>query len=79
MCYSTNNFSLTGIVLQYTFIRDMKIMEVGGKKTWVVLARYHPFSSKPEKDGVIRVDDFQQSCIMQSDGNVGSKGQSRWS
>ncbi len=26
--------------------------------------RYHPFSSKLEKDGVIRVYDFQQACIM---------------
>lgn len=53
----------------------MKIIEVAGKKTWVVLARYRPFSCKPEKDGIIRIDDFKQACIMQSDGNVGSKGQ----
>ena len=53
----------------------MKIIEVDGKKTWVVLARHHTFSSKPEKDEIIRVDDFKQACIMQSDGNVGSKGQ----
>ena len=54
----------------------MKIMEVEGQKTWVVLARYRAFSCRPEKDGVIRVDDFKQACVMQSDGKVGSKGQS---
>ena len=52
----------------------MKIIEVGGRKTWVVLARYRAFLSKPEVDGIIRVDDFKQACIMQSDGNVGSRG-----
>ena len=49
-------------------------MEVGGVKTWVVLARSHKFSNLPEKEGVIRVEDFQQACVMQSDGNVGSRG-----
>lgn len=59
----------------YTFIRDMKIIELDGVITYVVLARYHRFSSKPEREaeGIIRVDDFKQACIMQSDGKVGSK------
>lgn len=50
------------------------MMEVGGEKTWVVLCRSQKFSSFPEKDGIIRVDDFNQCCAMQSDGKVGSKG-----
>lgn len=54
----------------------MKIMEVEGHKTWVVLARHRAFTCKPESDGVIRVDDFKQACVMQSDGKVGSRGQS---
>ena len=45
-----------------------------GVKTWVVLARYQLFSNCGEKDGIIRVDDFKQACVMQSDGKVGSKG-----
>ena len=49
-------------------------MEVGGVKTWVVLARSHNFTNIPEKDGVVRVDEFQQACVMQSDGKVGSRG-----
>lgn len=59
---------------KYTFIRDLKIMEVNGVKTWVVMARYQQFSSCGKKDGIIRVDDFRQACVMQSDGKVGSKG-----
>lgn len=50
------------------------MMEVDGQRTWVVLCRSQPFSSCPEKDGIIRVDDFWQSCAMQSDGNVGARG-----
>ena len=61
-------------VVQYTFIRDFRILEVDGLRTYVVLAKSHPFAEYPEKSGVIRVDSFQQSCIMQSDGKVGSKG-----
>ena len=49
-------------------------MDVNGVKTWVVLARYQAFSSCGEKDGIIRVDEFKQACVMQSDGKVGSKG-----
>ena len=59
---------------QYTFIRDFRIVEVDGVRMYVVLAKSHPFSDIPEKSGTIRVDSFQQSCVMQSDGNVGSKG-----
>ena len=54
----------------------MKVLEIEGQKTWVVLAKYRPFPSVPEKSGIIRVDEFTQACVMQSDGNVGSKGQS---
>ena len=31
------------------------------------------FPGVGEKDGIIRVDDLEQCCAMQSDGNVGSK------
>lgn len=51
----------------------MRILEVDGKKTWVVLAKSYPFPSKPEKSGVIRVTELKQACVMQSDGNVGAK------
>ena len=52
------------------------MIEVNGEKTWVVLSRSQAFASCPEKSDVVRVDDFLQSCAMQSDGTTGSKGQS---
>jgi hypothetical protein len=57
----------------YTFIRDFKIVEVEGVRTYAVMAKSHPFPDEPERSGVVRVDTFQQSCVMQSDGNTGSK------
>ena len=50
------------------------MMMVDGQETWVVICRSQKFSSCPEKDGIIRVDDFNQCCAMQSDGATGSKG-----
>ena len=70
--YQSTFTSLAGA--QFTFLRDMKILEVDGKKTWVVLAKYHFFTSVPEKSGVIRVTSLKQACVMQSDGKVGAKG-----
>ncbi len=52
------------------------MIEVNGEKTWVVLSRSQAFASCPEKSDIVRVDDFLQSCAMQSDGTTGSKGQS---
>ena len=51
-----------------------EIVELDGVRTYAVLAKSHSFNDHPEKTGVIRVDSFQQSCIMQSDGSVGAKG-----
>ena len=59
---------------QYTFIREGRMMMVDGQETWVVICRSQKFSSCPEKDGIIRVEDFNQCCAMQSDGKTGSKG-----
>ena len=52
----------------------MRVIELEGKKTWVVLARSRQFPDVPEKSGIYRVDDMWQACVMQSDGKVGSKG-----
>ncbi|XP_003387507.1 PREDICTED: phosphatidylcholine transfer protein-like [Amphimedon queenslandica] len=57
----------------YTFIREGRMMMVDGQQTWVVICRSRKFSNCPEKDGIIRVDDFNQCCAMQSDGATGSK------
>ena len=52
----------------------MKVVQLDGAITPVVLARSETFSSYPEKSGVIRVDDYCQECAMQSDGKQGAKG-----
>ena len=63
-------------MFQYTFIRDFKVLEIDGVRTYAVMAKSHVFSEEPERGGIIRVDSFQQSCIMRSNGKVGSKGKS---
>jgi len=52
----------------------MKVVQLNGAITPVVIARSEPFASQPEKSGVIRVDDYCQECAMQSDGGTGAKG-----
>ena len=52
----------------------MKVLDMSGEKTWVVLAKYRLFTNIPEKSGIIRVNEFQQACVMQSDGKVGARG-----
>jgi len=54
-------------------VRDLKSVDKDGVQTWVVMARYHVFPSVKERSGIIRVDEFKQSCIMQPDEN-GTKG-----
>ncbi|KAL3837508.1 hypothetical protein ACJMK2_022860 [Sinanodonta woodiana] len=57
----------------YVYIREMREMEYNGKKVWVVKAQSEIVHSIPEKDGVIRVDDYKQSCVLTTDGKVGSR------
>ena len=52
----------------------MKVVQLDGAITPVVLARSEAFPSYPENSGVIRVDDYCQECAMQSDGKQGAKG-----
>ena len=59
---------------QYTFVRDMRMVEVDGVLTCVCVAKSAVFPNEPEKEGIIRVDDFQQACVLQSDGKTGSRG-----
>jgi hypothetical protein len=49
-------------------------MDYNGKKIWVVMAKSEKVASIPEKDGVIRVEDYIQSCALTTDGKCGSKG-----
>ena len=67
--------ALNAVPMQYSFIRDARLIEVNGEKTWVVMARSHTFESVPENSNYVRVDGYEQTCVMQSDGKKGSKGQ----
>ena len=67
-------FLTDAVLSQYTFVREGRILWIDGVRTCVVLARSHVFPGVGEKDGIIRVDDLELCCAMQSDGNVGSKG-----
>ena len=51
------------------------MVEIDGVPTCVCVARSAVFPNEPEKDGIIRVDDFQQACILQSDSKTGSRGE----
>ena len=51
------------------------MVEIDGVPTCVCVARSATFPNEPEKEGVIRVDDFKQACILQSDGKTGSRGE----
>lgn len=64
----------------YVYTRSMKEIEKNGNKVWVVLARSETASTYPERDaeGIIRVDDYVQSCALTTDGKVGSKAYMRY-
>ena len=52
----------------------MREMEINSIPTVVVLAESNSLSKIPEKSGVVRVKEFHQSLVIQSDGKVGTKG-----
>lgn len=66
------SLSLTGS--KYTFVREMRELNVGGERVWVGLARSEQFSTVPKLKGVVRVEDYIQSLVITSDGNKGTKG-----
>lgn len=59
---------------QYVYTREMREMEINSIPTVVVLAESNSLSKIPEKSGVVRVKEFHQSLVIQSDGKVGTKG-----
>lgn len=56
------------------YIRERKDFEVEGRTIYVVLARSSPKTPVAEKSGVIRVKDYKQSLVMETDGAGGTKG-----
>lgn len=59
---------------KYIYTRALRELEINGVPTIVVLAASNTLTKIPEKTGVIRVKEYHQSLIIQTDGNVGTKG-----
>ncbi|CAM2101986.1 unnamed protein product [Caretta caretta] len=57
----------------YVYIRERRDMEVDGRKIWVMLAKSMSLPQCPEKPGIIRVNSYVQSLVLESDGKTGSK------
>ncbi|XP_049716155.1 phosphatidylcholine transfer protein isoform X1 [Elephas maximus indicus] len=57
----------------YVYIRQQKELEVEGQKVYVILAQSTSMPQLPEKSGVIRVKQYEQSLAIKSDGKKGSK------
>jgi len=51
----------------------LRELEVNGIPTVVVLAESNTGTKIPVKTGVVRVKEYQQSLIIQTDGKVGTK------
>ncbi|VDI47308.1 phosphatidylcholine transfer protein-like [Mytilus galloprovincialis] len=62
----------------YVYKREMRELEHNGNKVWIVMAESTECLSIPEKSGVIRVDDYKQSCVLTTDGKQGSKAFMRY-
>ncbi|XP_068595914.1 phosphatidylcholine transfer protein [Brachionichthys hirsutus] len=57
----------------YVYVRERRDLEVDSRKIWVILARSSPATPCGEKSGVVRVQDYKQSVVMESDGACGTK------
>ncbi|XP_064644479.1 phosphatidylcholine transfer protein-like [Lineus longissimus] len=58
----------------YVYSRELRVVDDNdGNKIWVVLAKSVPVASIPKKSGVIRVDDYLQSCALTTNKAGGTK------
>ncbi|XP_071949777.1 phosphatidylcholine transfer protein-like [Antedon mediterranea] len=72
--YWNVNFPFPMSNRDYVFVREMKEFDLDdGRHVWVVLGKSSLFESIPTKSRTIRVDDFQQSMTMTTDGGSGTK------
>ncbi|CAD5122655.1 DgyrCDS11066 [Dimorphilus gyrociliatus] len=58
---------------EYTFIRELQEIVQLDKKYWVVIAKAEVFENYPEKDGVVRVKEYEQQAVLTSDESGGTK------
>lgn len=74
LIYWNVNFPFPMSNRDYIYLRELKEMQtIDGNKVWAVMAKSVECLSVPEKRGVIRVDDYLQSCVLSTDGQGGSK------
>ncbi|XP_020847591.1 phosphatidylcholine transfer protein isoform X2 [Phascolarctos cinereus] len=57
----------------YVYIRDRRDLDLNGRTVHVMLAKSISVPEIPEKDGIIRVSDYRQSLMIESDGKNGCK------
>nr|XP_023691434.1 phosphatidylcholine transfer protein [Paramormyrops kingsleyae] len=58
----------------YVYVRARRDLHMGrGRRVWVVLAKSVMVAQYPEKNGVLRVSDYNQSIAMESDGADGTR------
>ncbi|XP_006019842.1 phosphatidylcholine transfer protein isoform X2 [Alligator sinensis] len=57
----------------YVYVRERREMDVSGRKVWIVLAKSVCVPQCPEKPGIIRVKSYEQTLVIESDGESGSK------
>lgn len=57
----------------YIYTRSLRELEVNGTPTVVVLAESNTGTKIPVKTGVVRVKEYHQSLIIQTDGKAGTK------
>ncbi|XP_077898405.1 phosphatidylcholine transfer protein isoform X3 [Ictidomys tridecemlineatus] len=57
----------------YVYIRQLRELDLEGRKIYVILAKSTSSSQFPERSGVIRVRQYHQSLAIESDGKGGSR------
>ena len=62
------------IFWKYVYGREYREVQENDRKLYLVLAKSFQSPSIPEKKGVVRVDDFLQSCVLCSNGKGGTRG-----
>lgn len=72
-----NSFFLN-IKVQYTFVRDSRKLDIDGVTTYAVLGKSYPFSSRPKTSCAVRVSEFTQSLVLQSDEKNNTKGEIKY-
>lgn len=72
--YWNVNFPFPMSNRDYVYLRELReTQSFSGNTVWAVMAKSVQCPSISEKSGVIRVDDYLQSCVLTTDGKVGSK------